>query len=389
MENENNNIISKKNKYYLYSTFKNIKVPQIKLTNSLKEKTLFSILKNRKNDIESIFNKTKIQNYEDLISFDYDIPKKKKKFIKSRNIISKIKIPKEKIENLEQLDLTERTLSLQIDKPKKIISYIPKNKNNKSLNQTNISNLNTSSDKTYTINNTEDTSNLFMTNNKEYSNEKIITTAYKNFEKNYFFSNKPKQPYKSRNIRLCLQNENLLQSNYSNPKKKIDFNNIDVIKKNKTQSFFNPSQNIDNTNLSITDSFLKRRKSINKKLLEIEEKNINTNFKLKKLIKDWHFFPVLSSSFKSNINDIIDKTIDIKRNGRYEIRKINQNEIYKDVCEKYWDYTQEKDTHKFFNDKRNKELKNIKLKLREDLLRAEKMKLSLKYDKSSSLNYIY
>ena len=79
MENENNNIISKKNKYYLYSTFKNIKVPQIKLTNSLKEKTLFSILKNRKNDIESIFNKTKIQNYEDLISFDYDIPKKKKK----------------------------------------------------------------------------------------------------------------------------------------------------------------------------------------------------------------------------------------------------------------------------------------------------------------------
>ena len=347
MENENNNIISKKNKYYLYSTFKNIKVPQIKLTNSLKEKTLFSILKNRKNDIESIFNKTKIQNYEDLISFDYDIKKKKKKFIKSRN------------------------------------------KNNKSLNQNNISNLNTSSDKTYTINNTEDTSNLFMTNNKEYSNEKIITTAYKNFEKNYFFSNKPKQPYKSRNIRLCLQNENLLQSNYSNPKKIIDFNNIDVIKKNKTQSFFNPSQNIDNTNLSITDSFLKRRKSINKKLLEIEEKNINTNFKLKKLIKDWHFFPVLSSSFKSNINDIIDKTIDIKRNGRYEIRKINQNEIYKDVCEKYWDYTQEKDTHKFFNDKRNKELKNIKLKLREDLLRAEKMKLSLKYGKSSSLNYIY
>ena len=346
-------------------------------------------MKNRKNDIESIFNKTKIQNYEDLISFDYDIPKKKKKFIKSRNIISKIKIPKEKIENLEQLELTERTLSLQIDKPKKIISYIPKNKNNKSLNQTNISNLNTSSDKTYTINNTEDTSNLFMTNNKEYSNEKIITTAYKNFEKNYFFSNKPKQPYKSRNIRLCLQNENLLQSNYSNPKKIIDFNNIDVIKKNKTQSFFNPSQNIDNTNLSITDSFLKRRKSINKKLLEIEEKNINTNFKLKKLIKDWHFFPVLSSSFKSNINDIIDKTIDIKRNGRYEIRKINQNEIYKDVCEKYWDYTQEKDTHKFFNDKRNKELKNIKLKLRGDLLRAEKMKLSLKYDKSSSLNYIY
>ena len=125
-------------------------------------------MKNRKNDIESIFNKTKIQNYEDLISFDYDIPKKKKKFIKSRNIISKIKIPKEKIENLEQLDLTERTLSLQIDKPKKIISYIPKNKNNKSLNQTNISNLNTSSDKTYTINNTEDTSNLFMNNNKEY-----------------------------------------------------------------------------------------------------------------------------------------------------------------------------------------------------------------------------
>ena len=384
MENENDTIISKKNKYYLYSTFNNIKVPQIKLTNSLKEKSLFSILKNRKKDIESIFKKTKIQNYEDLSTND-DIPKKKKKFIKSRNIMPKKKIPIEKYESLEQLDLTERTLSNKINEPKKIISYISKSKKNRSLNQTNISNLNTSSDKTNTINNTEDTSNLFMTNNREYSNEKIITTSYKNFEKNYF-SNNLKEPYKSRNIRLCLKSEILQQSNYSNPKKIFDFNSIDY---NKTQSFSNPSQNIDNTNLSITDSFLKRRKSINRRIFEIEEKNNNTNYKLKELIKDWHYFPLLTSSFKSNVNDIIDKTIEIKRNGRYEIKQLNQNEIYKQIYNNYWDYTQEKKKNKFFNEKQKIEIKNIKLKLREDLLRAEKMKLNLKYGKKSSLNYIF
>lgn len=230
MENENDTIISKKNKYYLYSTFNNIKVPQIKLTNSLKEKSLFSILKNRKKDIDSIFKKTKIQNYEDLSTND-DIPKKKKKFIKSRNIMPKKKIPIEKYESLEQLDLTERTLSNKINEPKKIISYISKSKKNRSLNQTNISNLNTSSDKTNTINNTEDTSNLFMTNNREYSNEKIITTSYKNFEKNYF-SNNLKEPYKSRNIRLCLKSEILQQSNYSNPKKYLILILLIIIKHN-------------------------------------------------------------------------------------------------------------------------------------------------------------
>ena len=385
MELENNIKISKKNKFYLYSTFKNIKVPQIKLTNSLKENSIFSILKNRKNDIESIIKNTKIHNYEDLISYE-DIPKKKKKFIKSRNIIPKMKIPIEKIENLEQLDLTERTLSLEINQPK---TYISKNKKNRSLNQTNISNLNTSSDKTYTINNTEDTSNLFMTNYRENSNEKIITTPFKNFEKNYYFSNNSKQPYKSRNIRLCLRNESLQQSNCNNEKKIFDFNSIDLNKNNKTQSFCNPSQNLDNINLSITDSFLKRRKSINRKILEIEEKNNNTHFKLNELIKDWHYFPILTSSFKSNVNDIIGKTIEIKRNGRYEIKQLNQNEMYKQIYNNYWDYTQEKKKNKFFNEKQKIEIKNIKLKLREDLLRAEKMKLNLKYGKKSSLNYIF
>jgi hypothetical protein len=160
MELENNIKISKKNKFYLYSTFKNIKVPQIKLTNSLKENSIFSILKNRKNDIESIIKNTKIHNYEDLISYE-DIPKKKKKFIKSRNIIPKMKIPIEKIENLEQLDLTERTLSLEINQPK---TYISKNKKNRSLNQTNISNLNTSSDKTYTINKDRNIKQVFDSN---------------------------------------------------------------------------------------------------------------------------------------------------------------------------------------------------------------------------------
>ena len=98
-------------------------------------------------------------------------------------------------------------------------------------------------------------------------------------------------------------------------------------------------QNLDGSNLSnITDSFLKRRKSIDRTILEIEKKNCNTHLKLKELIKDWHFFPVVTNSFKNDISDIIDKTIEIKRNGRYELRKLHQNEMYKKIYQHYWDY---------------------------------------------------
>ena len=106
------------------------------------------------------------------------------------------------------------------------------------------------------------------------------------------------------------------------------------------------------------------------------------------LIKDWHFFPIVSNSFKSDINDIIDKTVEIKRNGRYELRKLHQNEMFKKIYDNYWDYIHKNNNYQTLREKQQHEIKNLKLKIREDLLKAEKMKTNIKdkYNFSSSFS---
>ena len=281
--------------------------------------------------------------------------------------------------------LSQNEFSLQKKKINYFKSFSIGKKSNKSLNQTNISlktNLNTTTEKTSTINNIDDTSNVFVTNNKDNSNEQTkITTHFKAFEKNIPLNNKNIHSYKSRNIRLNYNNINYLQyNNQHNPKKIFDFNSIDLTKSNQNLSNFNTLQNLDGSNLSnITDSFLKRRKSIDRTILEIEKKNCNTHLKLKELIKDWHFFPVVTNSFKNDISDIIDKTIEIKRNGRYELRKLHQNEMYKKIYQHYWDYIKNNNNYQIFREKQQQEIKKLNLKIRDDFLKAEKLKINIKY----------
>ena len=359
-------IKSKKTKNYQHHLFNKLKEPEIKIENKIGEHSLFSVIKNRKKDIEAIFNKIKIQNKEDLIYYEEYQKKRKRYYLtKSRNVFQK---NEESSNNLSES-------SFKVKKQRRIIALSTGKKNNKSLNQTNISFktcLSSTRERTYIINNYEDNSNVFVTNHREYSNE--ITTPFKTFEKN-FHSNK------SRNIRLCIGNNCLYQS--TSPKKLIDFNSIDINKSNQNQN----NQTLDGNNLmNITENFLKRRKSINKRFLEIEKKHDKIDFKLKEIINDWHFFPLVTSSFNNNVSDIIGKTIEIKRNGRYEMRRIHQNELYNKIFNNYWNYTNQKDNHSFFIEKQKRDLKNIRLKIRDDLLKAEKMKLDIKYKKHSSFN---
>ena len=367
------------NKFYQFTIFKKLQEPEIKIKNKVRSNSLISAIKKRKKDIEKIIDNTKFQNNDELIKFEDNLKKNKYHLIKSRNIFPIMK------DERNNFHLSQNEFSLQKKKINYFKSFSIGKKSNKSLNQTNISlktNLNTTTEKTSTINNIDDTSNVFVTNNKDNSNEKTkITTHFKAFEKNIPLNNKNIHSYKSRNIRLNYNNINYLQyNNQHNPKKIFDFNSIDLTKSNQNLSNFNTLQNLDGSNLSnITDSFLKRRKSIDRTILEIEKKNCNTHLKLKELIKDWHFFPVVTNSFKNDISDIIDKTIEIKRNGRYELRKLHQNEMNKKIYQHYWDYIKNNNNYQIFREKQQQEIKKLNLKIRDDFLKAEKLKINIKY----------
>jgi len=367
------------NKFYQFTIFKKLQEPEIKIKNKVRSNSLISAIKKRKKDIEKIIDNTKFQNNDELIKFEDYLKKNKYHLIKSRNIFPIMK------DERNNFHLSQNEFSLQKKKINYFKSFSIGKKSNKSLNQTNISlktNLNTTTEKTSTINNIDDTSNVFVTNNKDNSNEQTkITTHFKAFEKNIPLNNKNIHSYKSRNIRLNYNNINYLQyNNQHNPKKIFDFNSIDLTKSNQNLSNFNTLQNLDGRNLSnITDSFLKRRKSIDRTILEIEKKNCNTHLKLKELIKDWHFFPVVTNSFKNDISDIIDKTIEIKRNGRYELRKLHQNEMYKKIYQHYWDYIKNNNNYQIFREKQQQEIKKLNLKIRDDFLKAEKLKINIKY----------
>ena len=367
------------NKFYQFTIFKKLQEPEIKIKNKVRSNSLISAIKKRKKDIEKIIDNTKFQNNDELIKFEDNLKKNKYHLIKSRNIFPIMK------DERNNFHLSQNEFSLQKKKINYFKSFSIGKKSNKSLNQTNISlktNLNTTTEKTSTINDIDDTSNVFVTNNKDNSNEQTkITTHFKAFEKNIPLNNKNIHSYKSRNIRLNYNNINYLQyNNQHNPKKIFDFNSIDLTKSNQNLSNFNTLQNLDGSNLSnITDSFLKRRKSIDRTILEIEKKNCNTHLKLKELIKDWHFFPVVTNSFKNDISDIIDKTIEIKRNGRYELRKLHQNEMYKKIYQHYWDYIKNNNNYQIFREKQQQEIKKLNLKIRDDFLKAEKLKINIKY----------
>jgi hypothetical protein len=243
------------NKFYQFTIFKKLQEPEIKIKNKVRSNSLISAIKKRKKDIEKIIDNTKFQNNDELIKFEDNLKKNKYHLKKSRNIFPIMK------DERNNFHLSQNEFSLQKKKINYFKSFSIGKKSNKSLNQTNISFktcLSSTRERTYIINNYEDNSNVFVTNHREYSNE--ITTPFKTFEKN-FHSNK------SRNIRLCIGNNSLYKS--TSPKKLIDFNSIDINKSNQNQS----NQTLDGNNLmNITENFLKRRKSINKRLIEIEKK---------------------------------------------------------------------------------------------------------------------
>jgi len=359
----------KKTDLFKNTIFRTLREPIIKIKQSLKANSLHSAIRRRKKDIENYFNNINIENKNDLINYDSSISRRKKS-------------PKIKRRSFFPFSEEKKNSTKIIFK---------RNKFSETFN----SFTNFTTDKN-TNNITKDNSNIFLTNIKEKENSKdnkIISLKT-------VFDNKPgKISLKRNNIRLFINNSNSEKFQLL-PKKFLINCNIKTNFNLKNKKLFHSQNNLNlalneknkflkKSNLTFSDILFPRRKSIFKKLMEIEIKNKKTNNQLKKLIEDSHFFPVISDSFKADMNAIIDKTIQIKKNGTYKIKDLHNNENFKKIFEKYWDYNNQKIRHNVFKERQQHLWDSVSNQIHKDLVKAEKMNLNIKYDPTSSFSNMF
>lgn len=359
----------KKTDLFKNTIFRTLREPIIKIKQSLKANSLHSAIRRRKKDIENYFNNINIENKNDLINYDISISRRKKS-------------PKIKRRSFFPFSEEKKNSTKIIFK---------RNKFSETFN----SFTNFTTDKN-TNNITKDNSNIFLTNIKEKENSKdnkIISLKT-------VFDNKPgKISLKKNNIRLFINNSNSEKFQLL-PKKFLINCNIKTNFNLKNKKLFHSQNNLNlalneknkflkKSNLTFSDILFPRRKSMFKKLMEIEIKNKKTNNQLKKLIEDSHFFPVISDSFKADMNAIIDKTIQIKKNGTYKIKDLHNNENFKKIFEKYWDYNNQKIRHNVFKERQQHLWDSVSNQIHKDLVKAEKMNLNIKYDPTSSFSNMF
>ena len=359
----------KKTDLFKNTIFRTLREPIIKIKQSLKANSLHSAIRRRKKEIENYFNNINIENKNDLINYDSSISRRKKS-------------PKIKRRSFFPFSEEKKNSTKIIFK---------RNKFSETFN----SFTNFTTDKN-TNNITKDNSNIFLTNIKEKENSKdnkIISLKT-------VFDNKPgKISLKRNNIRLFINNSNSEKFQLL-PKKFLINCNIKTNFNLKNKKLFHSQNNLNlalneknkflkKSNLTFSDILFPRRKSMFKKLMEIEIKNKKTNNQLKKLIEDSHFFPVISDSFKADMNAIIDKTIQIKKNGTYKIKDLHNNENFKKIFEKYWDYNNQKIRHNVFKERQQHLWDSVSNQIHKDLVKAEKMNLNIKYDPTSSFSNMF
>ncbi len=359
----------KKNDLFKHTIFRTLREPIIKIKQSLKANSLHSAIRRRKKEIENYFNNINIENKNDLINYDLSISRRKKS-------------PKIKRKSVFPFSEEKKTSTRIIFKRNKFC-------------ETFNSFTNFSTDKN-TNNITKDNSNVFLTNIKDKENskdDKIISL------KSVFYNKPVNYSIGRNNIRLFINNSNSDKFK-SLPKKLLincnTENNFNLKKKKlfHSQNNLNSALNDKNkllkkSNLTFSDILFPRRKSMYKKLMEIEITNKKTNNQLKKLIEDSHFFPVISDSFKADMSAIIDKTIQIRKNGTYIIKNLYDGENFKKIFDKYWDYHNKKIRHNVFKERQQHLWDSVSNQVQKDLVKAEKMNLNIKYDPTSSFSNMF
>lgn len=370
-------MLKKKSKIQKFklSIFQKLQAPKLKLKPGLGSNFL-TLLGNKVKEIDDLFSNN--IEYKEIMTrtFSYN-NKNRKSFLNYSNNENEIKEKEDdnpfyQIKNkTSQNYFTNKNNFSRNYGNKKHINRIIKSNNetNKINNKTMplIINTNLNNNNMPSINITQDTSsltpsninlcdNLFEENYKINTSNNLFLTSFKD--------NKSNSNIKSRNIRLKLNNKNL-------PKKLLDFSSINL---SQTKNDFSNDKKKGKTERKITSISIDEKKLktqlLKKKILDIEEKGPNIKLGLKELLKEWHFFPLVTPSFQTDIDDIIDKKINIYKNGTYDFQTLYDNKKFLQVFNNYWKYVEEKKINEKNLAQQKKELQYIKNKIRRDILNS-------------------
>ena len=377
LENNNSEYKLEGDEEYLISKniFKEIKQPKLNIESRL-DQPFHTTLTQRKSDLKKLFGSTGIEYKIDILKY---IQKHNRHLNQSSNSRkNNIKIDKNK------------KLNVPLIKEYNEKDYKIKSRNNKIFNNTNyqFSNSNyDNSDKTYRkyMKKTPFMDYEKFSHYKTYEQKKFLLNNSP-YEKNYSnINSSPSKTIYNKDVKIILGSKK--------PKKFIDFEKINLTTSSQRET--KQSKSLEKTSTinfpdekSITvyintDYEIKDTISLSKEIENLSNRNFKISKRLNNILKNKHYFPILSNSFKDDIYDIISKKIIIKRPGCYKLKTFKtDDERYYKILENYW-IEKKPDKGVIALVKKNQKIKtDIYSKLYYDIKKAEKLKLELKFGKN-------
>ena len=377
LENNNSEYKLEGDEEYLISKniFKEIKQPKLNIESRL-DQPFHTTLTQRKSDLKKLFGSTGIEYKIDILKY---IQKHNRHLNQSSNSRkNNIKIDKNK------------KLNVPLIKEYNEKDYKIKSRNNKIFNNTNyqFSNSNyDNSDKTYRkyMKKTPFMDYEKFSHYKTYEQKKFLLNNSP-YEKNYSnINSSPSKTIYNKDVKIILGSKK--------PKKFIDFEQINLTTSSQRET--KQSKSLEKTSTinfpdekSITvyintDYEIKDTISLSKEIENLSNRNFKISKRLNNILKNKHYFPILSNSFKDDIYDIISKKIIIKRPGCYKLKTFKtDDERYYKILENYW-IEKKPDKGVIALVKKNQKIKtDIYSKLYYDIKKAEKLKLELKFGKN-------
>ena len=377
LENNNSEYKLEGDEEYLISKniFKEIKQPKLNIESRL-DQPFHTTLTQRKSDLKKLFGSTGIEYKIDILKY---IQKHNRHLNQSSNSRkNNIKIDKNK------------KLNIPLIKEYNEKDYKIKSRNNKIFNNTNyqFSNSNfDNSDKTYRkyMKKTPFMDYEKFSHYKTYEQKKFLLNNSP-YEKNYSnINSSPSKTIYNKDVKLILGSKK--------PKKFIDFEQINLTtssqRETKQSKSLEKASTInfpDEKSITVyinTDYEIKDTISLSKEIENLSNRNFKISKRLNNILKNKHYFPILSNSFKDDIYDIISKKIIIKRPGCYKLKTFKtDDERYYKILENYW-IEKKPDKGVIALVKKNQKIKtDIYSKLYYDIKKAEKLKLELKFGKN-------
>ena len=300
-----------------------------------------------------------------------------------------IEIKKDIMDYFKKHNNNQRRNNLEIEIPL-IKEYKNKNENIKSRNRELKENVNKNKN-----NNLNQIS--YQTINLENSERNSVKNSLMNYKRNYYNilsygkkRNLLKTPkiknnsnYNSSTSRTTLNKDVKIILGRKKTKKFIDFDTINLTNSQRENKNKSSERTTDEKSITVyinSEYDIKDSTSLAKEINTINKSSDKTSKKLVGILKDQHFFPILSNSFKDDIYDIVSKQIFIKRPGRYKFKTLKTNEKkFNQLLNNYWIEKKPDKGVIALNKKHLQIKKEIFYKINNDIQKAEKLNLQLKF----------